>query len=333
MRYLVTGAAGFIGSKIARELTLSGNEVLGVDSYNNYYDTTLKQLRVSTLLAPLSVQVKQLDICDTSALEEIVRYFKPNGIFHLAAQAGVRIPLEEIDKYAHSNLVGFTNILKTAIVNKVPNFIYASSSSVYGDSENYPYRETDLNIYPKSYYGVTKRTNEMIARALIPNSGIKARGLRFFTVYGPWGRPDMAYLRLINSAIHGNDFNLFGDGTVERDFTYIDDVCNSSIELMTELNKCTDGHNDLVNIGGGTPVSMSNLIQEIESQTGAQIHLNKYSKHDGDVSKTIASEEYLSQLIGKKSFTDLRQGIQQTLNWAINPDIKNLLPSWVTSTK
>lgn len=333
MRYLVSGAAGFIGSKIARELTLSGNDVIGLDSFNRYYDAELKRLRVRTLLSPLSVQVKQLDICEAGALEEIIRDFKPNGIFHFAAQAGVRIPIEEVNKYVDSNLVGFTNILKSAIVNKVPNFIYASSSSVYGDSKNFPYNEEDSNISPKSYYGVTKRTNELIARVLIPNSVTKARGLRFFTVYGPWGRPDMAYFRLITSAIHGKEFELYGDGTVERDFTYIDDVSNSSIKLMSQLDDCDDGHNDLVNIGGGNPVSMLNLIQEIESQSNAQIYLNKYSEYKGDVFKTIASKKYLSQLIGDNSFTDIKQGIEQTLNWATSLEVKGLLPGWVASSK
>lgn len=173
----------------------------------------------------------------------------------------------------------------------------------------------------------------MIAKSLIPSSSTKARGLRFFTVYGPWGRPDMAYFRLINSAIHASEFDLFGDGTVERDFTYIDDVSSSSIKLMAQLDACRVGHNDLVNIGGGTPVSMHNLIQEIESQSGVTIKLKKHKKYEGDVLKTVASGEYLSQLIEIGAFTNIRNGIEHTLNWATSSEIKSLISNWVASSR
>jgi UDP-glucuronate 4-epimerase len=333
MRYIVTGAAGFIGSKISRDLALAGHDVIGVDNFNDYYDVELKQLRVDSLLSPLSVKVEKLDICDAPQVDEVIQRFKPDGIFHLAAQAGVRTPLADISKYLNSNLVGFTNVIKSALIHEVPNFIYASSSSVYGDSVNFPYREDDYNLSPKSYYGVTKRTNEMIAKSLVPTSRTKARGLRFFTVYGPWGRPDMAYFRLINSAIHGSEFDLFGDGTVERDFTYIDDVSRSSIKLMTQLNACQVGYNDLVNIGGGTPVSMLNLIQEIEARSGMTIKLKKHTKYEGDVLKTIASSKYLSQLIETSAFTNIKNGIEPTLSWAISSEIKSFISNWVRTSQ
>lgn len=333
MRYIVTGAAGFIGSKISSDLATAGHEVIGLDNFNDYYDVELKHLRVDSLLSPLSVKVERLDICDSLQVNNLIDRFKPNGIFHLAAQAGVRIPLRDISKYVNSNLVGFANVLKSALEHEVPNFVYASSSSVYGDSLNFPYREDDINIYPKSFYGVTKRTNELIANSLVPNSKTKARGLRFFTVYGPWGRPDMAYFRLINSALHGFEFNLFGDGTVERDFTYIDDVSSSTIKLMSQLDRCLVGHSDLVNIGGGAPVSMRSLIQEIEVQSGAAINLKQQSKFEGDVLKTVASNEYLSQLLDFDDFTDIKKGIEKTLSWATSLEVKNLISDWVKTSQ
>ncbi len=333
MRYIVTGAAGFIGSKISSDLATAGHEVIGLDNFNDYYEVELKHLRVNSLLSPISVKVEQHDLCDSLQIDKLIHKFKPDGIFHLAAQAGVRIPLRDVSKYVDSNLVGFTNILKSALEHEVPNFVYASSSSVYGDSVNYPYREDDFNIFPKSFYGVTKRTNELIANALVPTSKTKARGLRFFTVYGPWGRPDMAYFRLINSALHDFEFSLFGDGTIERDFTYIDDVSNLTIQLMSQLDKCQVGHSDLVNIGGGAPVSMRRLIQVIEAHSGAPIKLKQHPKFEGDVFKTVASNEYLSQLLDFDDFTDIKNGIEKTMSWATSVEIRNLISNWVKNSQ
>ena len=333
MRYLVTGAAGFIGSKILSDLAFEGHEVMGLDNFNDYYDVELKRMRVECLLAPKNIKIVDIDLCNALEVDRIIETVKPHGVFHLAAQAGVRIPIEALEKYVNSNLIGYSNVLKSILIQKVSNFVYASSSSVYGDNQNFPYSESDYDIKQKSFYGVTKRTNELMAQALVPGSATKARGLRFFTVYGPWGRPDMAYFRLINSALSSTKFELFGDGSIERDFTFIDDISDSSIQLMHQLDKETSGHNDIVNIGGGSPVSMTKLINVIQTTLNAPINLVKKQSFLGDVTRTVASIDYLNKLITPKKFTHIERGILNTVNWANSPEIKPLLSKWVQSTQ
>ena len=206
MKYLVTGAAGFIGSNLSARLAKSGNEVLGVDNFSPYYSPKFKELRVANLLTPVGIEVKKIDLSDISAVVEIVREFRPTVIIHLAAQPGVRTPLGKSYQYVQNNLVAFANVLQTAIEESVPDFLYASSSSVYGNSLESPYREDNLNIRPISIYGATKFANEILTPAFVSGSKTRARGLRFFTVYGPWGRPDMAYFRIIDSILNGAEF-------------------------------------------------------------------------------------------------------------------------------
>ena len=260
MNILVTGAAGFIGSILCKQLVKSGHNVTAIDNFSEYYDTSLKHLRVIELLNPFNVKILNLDICDKPNIDKLIKSTKPNVIINLAAQAGVRLSVSESNKYVDSNLVGFSNILISTIENKVPIFLYASSSSVYGDLAKIPYKEVENNLRPNSFYGSTKLANELLTPTLIKNSATKARGLRFFTVYGPWGRPDMAYFRMIANVISGTSFNFFGDGSIERDFTYIDDVVNSVISLMSEMDARKPGYSDVVNLGGGRPLSLNYLL-------------------------------------------------------------------------
>ena len=331
MQYLITGAAGFIGSYLCHKLAKEGNKVIAVDSYSNYYDVGLKNSRVKELLEPLNIDVVDLDIVDDAKFDNLVSKSKPDVVINLAAQAGVRLPLQETDKYVNSNLVGFSNVLRSTVNNKVPFFLYASSSSVYGDKAVIPYIESEQNLHPTSFYGATKLANELLTPTLIQNSSTAARGLRFFTVYGPWGRPDMAYFRMIANVVSGAEFNFFGDGSVERDFTFIDDAVNSVMALNTELQKRKPGYSDVVNLGGGRPLSMNYLLQTVSSISKNEVKFNRLNSNTNDAKKTMSDSKYIESLIGSKPSTKLEDGIAKTIEWAMRKDIASNLNNWVKS--
>ena len=333
MKFLVTGAAGFIGSSLCNKLAVSGNEVVAVDNFSNYYDISLKKLRAKELLEPLNVDVINLDISKAEAVDEIVVKHKPQVVLHLAAQAGVRLPAQETDKYVTSNLVGFSNVLRSTVVNKVPYFLYASSSSVYGDLASIPYVETEQNLHPNSFYGATKLANELLTPTIVQNSSTAARGLRFFTVYGPWGRPDMAYFRMIANVISDTDFNFFGDGSVERDFTFIDDAVNSVVLLAEQLQKQKPGFSDVVNLGGGRPLSMNYLLETVGKLSSKEVEYTRQSGNQNDAKKTMSDSTYIQSLIGSRPSTKLEDGIAKTIKWAKRADISPNLNSWVNSVK
>ena len=333
MRILVTGAAGFIGSALCEQLMLSNHEVTAVDNFSDYYDVSLKRLRVKELLSPLSLEVLNLDICDQSKVEKIIASSNPEVVIHLAAQAGVRLSVSESRKYVDSNLVGFSNVLISTIEKKVPKFLYASSSSVYGDKAEIPYSETESNLHPSSFYGSTKLANELLVPTLVKNSATVARGLRFFTVYGPWGRPDMAYFRMIANAIVGTEFNFFGDGSIERDFTFINDAVRSVINLTLELEGRQTGFSDVVNLGGGRPLSMNYLLEIVGSLTGKKVSFERYDTNLNDARKTMSDPSYIQKLISSKPSTKLEDGISMTIHWASRKEISSNLDKWVKSVK
>jgi UDP-glucuronate 4-epimerase len=333
MKMLVTGAAGFIGSRLCHKLATEGNEVIAIDNFSDYYDINLKRLRVENLLTPLHLKVLSVDISDKNAINELIVSSKPQVVINLAAQAGVRLPTDRIHKYVNSNLVGFSNVLQSTVSNKIPYFLYASSSSVYGDQAAIPYAESEQNLHPNSFYGATKLANELLAPTLIKNSSTIARGLRFFTVYGPWGRPDMAYFRMIANVVSGSEFNFFGDGSVERDFTYIDDAVSSVIELSKELEKKKPGYSDVVNLGGGRPLSMNYLLENINKISKAEVKFNRQSSNANDAKKTMSDSKYIQSLIGSKPETKLEDGINKTYQWALQSDISAQLNNWVKSVQ
>ena len=331
MTILVTGAAGFVGSHLIRALDARGELVVGLDNFNDYYSPELKKMRVKALI-PNTIEVIDADLTNPKILSEILSQFRPKSVYHLAAQAGVRLDLDENDLYVQSNLLGFSNILQASIKLGVKNFIYASSSSVYGNSTNVPYSENDHQLSPISFYGASKLSNEFLAAALVRGTSTNARGLRFFTVYGPWGRPDMAYFRLAETLINNHEFNLFGTGDALRDFTYIDDTIHATVELGKQLEELGQfGFADVVNIGGGKPSSMKDLINEFEiiSKKTLQVrHLNRIEK---DVNQTIADSRKLETLIGFKPKIELFEGVARVFNWAASPEVSEKLESWTKS--
>jgi UDP-glucuronate 4-epimerase len=331
MKYLVTGAAGFIGSHLCQRLATEGNEIVAIDNFSDYYDINLKKLRVEKLLTPLQVKVLSVDISDKDAIDELIVSSKPQVVINLAAQAGVRLPTDQIHRYVDSNLVGFSNVLQSTVSNKIPYFLYASSSSVYGDQAAIPYTESEQKLHPNSFYGATKLANELLTPTLIKNSSTIARGLRFFTVYGPWGRPDMAYFRMIANVVSGSEFNFFGDGSVERDFTYIEDVVDSITHLAIELQDRQRDFSDIVNVGGGKPNSMNYLVQMINKISGSNVTFKRKTEHKNDLKKTMADTQYIQSLIKSKPNTDLETGIFNTFKWASNSEINPLIGSWVDS--
>ncbi len=327
----MTGAAGFIGSHLCQRLVTEGNEVIAIDNFSDYYDVSLKKLRVEKLLTPLELKVLSLDISNKNAINELIASSKPEVVINLAAQAGVRLPTDQIHKYVNNNIVGFSNVVQSTVSNKIPYFLYASSSSVYGDQAAIPYTENEQNLHPNSFYGATKLANELLTPTLIRNSATIARGLRFFTVYGPWGRPDMAYFRMIANVVSGSEFNFFGDGSIERDFTYIDDAVNSVIELSKELEKRKPGYSDVVNLGGGKPLSMNYLLESINKISKAEVKFNRQSGNSNDAKKTMSDSSYIQSLIGSKPETKLEDGINKTYQWALQSDISSQLNNWVKS--
>ena len=333
MKILITGAAGFIGSALCQKLAINGHNVVATDNFSTYYDVALKRARVNELLKPLKIDVIDLNISNNVKVDSLITDSSLDVVINLAAQAGVRLPIKDTDKYVESNLVGFSNILRSTVANKVPYFLYASSSSVYGNKAAIPYTESEQNLHPASFYGATKLANELLTPTLVQNSATVARGLRFFTVYGPWGRPDMAYFRMIANTVSGSEFNFFGDGSVERDFTYIEDAVNSVVALTDELKTRKPGYSDIVNLGGGRPLSMNYLLQTVSQISKKEVRFNRQNSNANDAVKTMSDSTYIQSLIGSKPSIKLEDGIEKTIQWAMREDIAPNLNNWVNSVK
>lgn len=306
--------------------------MLGLDNFSPYYSPKLKKLRVEELLTPLGIEVRNIDLTDLQSFQALVRDYRPDAVIHLAAQPGVRTPLGKSYQYIQNNVVAFSNVLQTSIQESIPEFLYASSSSVYGNSLNIPYQEEDNSIVPISIYGATKLANEILTPAFVSGSKTRARGMRFFTVYGPWGRPDMAYFRLIDSVLNGSEFKKFGGGEIKRDFTYIDDITTSIEKLSQELANRPEGYSDIVNIGGGKPHSLNDLIAVICKQLGSMPNLTETASNPNDTSYTNADVTRLKELTNSIPLVDLEVGVKSTISWASQKEIRESLTGWTNST-
>lgn len=322
LKILVTGAAGFIGGNLTQYLYASGIDVQGIDNFSNYYNPSMKVEHVKQ--AKLLKIVKRVDICDRRELESCFRKFKPTHVVHLAAQGGVRASRTDPMAYLESNQIGFLNALQLSEKFKVEKFIYSSSSSVYGDNVKSPFKESDSHDAPKSLYALSKLSNELISKYL-PTENTQRIGLRFFTVYGPWGRPDMAVFRLLASSLLAKDFNLTANLEVKRDFTFVDDV----IKVILEMIQLKERFNspEIFNVAGGNPHSLSNLFQ-ILSSMNIKVNYKAYPQDDLDVKLTHGSVDKLHLNGFTIPNTSLSYGVDQTWSWLISQPTK-MVRNWL----
>ena len=328
MRILVTGTAGFIGSTVAHRLLDQGHEVIGLDEVNDYYDVNLKLARLARLTPRTGFTEARIRLQDRDAMERLFADFRPQRVIHLAAQAGVRYSLTHPHAYVDSNLVGFMNILEGCRHNAVEHLVYASSSSVYGANTRLPFSEHDLADHPLSLYAATKRSNELMAHCYAHLYGLPVSGLRFFTVYGPWGRPDMALFLFTRAILAGEPIDVFNAGHHRRDFTYIDDIVEGVLRVTARVaaaNPAWDGdHPDpatsqapfrVYNIGNNRPVELLRYIEVIEDCLGRTAVKNLLPMQPGDVPETSANIDDLGADVGYRPATPIEVGVRRFVDW------------------
>ncbi|GLK52662.1 NAD-dependent epimerase/dehydratase family protein [Maricaulis virginensis] len=315
MTILVTGAAGFIGYHASAALLAAGEQVVGIDNLNAYYDPVLKQARLARLERHEGFRFERLDLADDAALMALVERERPDRILHLAAQAGVRYSLENPFAYARSNLLGHLAILEAArrLGDDLSHLVYASSSSVYGETARVPFAEADASETPASLYAATKRADELMSASYSSLYGIPATGLRFFTVYGPWGRPDMAYWLFADAMLSGRAIKVFNNGDMERDFTYIDDIVEPLCRILADAP--ARGRHAVYNIGGSSPVRLMDMIETLERALGLTAEKIMLPMQPGDVTRTFADTTKLEADYGYKATTRLEDGLPRFADW------------------
>ncbi len=311
-RIFISGISGFIGFHLALALKERGDSVFGCDNFNTYYDPTLKQRR-ARCLAEVGIPVIEGDITDKVFIENEVSRNEISHFVHLAAQAGVRHSIKHPESYVHSNLNGFVQILEVLRHFPKIKFIYASSSSVYGLNSKVPFAETDPVDHPASFYGATKRCNEIIAHSYHHIHGLQCTGLRFFTVYGPWGRPDMAYFLFSKAILEGQTIPLFGEGKLMRDFTYIKDVVGGTLAAIDKGSA-----HEIFNLGNHSPVSVLQLISTLETHLGKKALISFQPTPPGDVLVTYADITKSQTVLGFEPKTSLHEGLKQFVDWYIS---------------
>lgn len=327
--YLITGSAGFIGFFLSKRLLEKGCKVIGIDNINDYYDVTLKHARLNNLTPFEKFTFIKGDISDKDVVMKTFEEYKPNVVINLAAQAGVRYSIENPDVYIQSNIIGFYNILEACRHNRVDHLVYASSSSVYGSNKKVPFEETDYVDNPVSLYAATKKSNELMAHTYCHLYMIAATGLRFFTVYGPMGRPDMAYFGFTDKYFKGEPIRIFNNGDFEhdlyRDFTYIDDIIEGIVRLLNNPPvKAEDAASHRVfNIGNNNPEKLMKFIGALEKALGKalgrEVEFEKIFKpiQPGDVPATYASTDRLQEVVEFKPKTSIEEGLQKFADWYV----------------
>lgn len=328
MRVLVTGTAGFIGNHLAIRLLERGDEVIGVDNVNDYYDVNLKEARLNRIKQHAGFTEIRAGIHDRNAMEEVFAKHPPHCVVNLAAQAGVRYSLKNPYAYVDSNLLGFVNILEGCRQHKVEHLVYASSSSVYGGNAKLPFSEHDNIDHPISLYAATKKSNELMAHTYSHLFGLPTSGLRFFTVYGPWGRPDMALFLFTKAIIEKRPIDIFNHGNMMRDFTYVDDIVEGVIRVLDKpatANAQFDadipdpGTSNVpyrvFNIGNNQPVKLMEYIDALESALGIVAEKNYLPMQPGDVPATFADTSELDAWVGFKPSTPVKEGVARFVDW------------------
>ncbi|KAA8985375.1 NAD-dependent epimerase [Halospina sp. K52047b] len=328
MRILVTGTAGFIGSHVAHRLLDRGDEVIGVDNVNDYYDVSLKEARLARLTRREGFTEERLDIADREGMARLFSEYQPQRVVHLAAQAGVRYSIENPNAYVDANLVGHMNILEGCRHNGVEHLVYASSSSVYGANESMPFSVHDNVDHPLSLYAASKKANELMSHTYSHLYRLPTTGLRFFTVYGPWGRPDMALFIFTKRILNGEPIDVFNHGHHQRDFTYIDDIVEGVIRTLDHVatpnpewsgadpdSGTSNAPYRLYNIGSNNPVELSRFIEVLEECLGRKAEKNYLPMQPGDVPATYADVQDLIEDVGYRPETPVETGIRNFVDW------------------
>lgn len=327
MKFLVTGAAGFIGFHIAQRLLNEGHDVVGIDNMNDYYDVSLKQARLDRQASP-AFHFQQLDLADREGMAKLFATEQFDRVIHLAAQAGVRYSLENPYAYADANLMGYLNILEGCRHTKVKHLVYASSSSVYGLNRKMPFSTEDSVDHPASLYAATKKANELMAHTYSHLYGIPTTGLRFFTVYGPWGRPDMALFKFTKAMLEGKSIDVYNYGKMKRDFTYIDDIVEAVVRVQDVFPQAnadwtvesgspatSSAPYRVYNIGNSSPVELMDYITALEEALGMEAQKNMMPIQPGDVLDTSADTQPLYDLVGFKPQTSVKEGVKNFVEW------------------
>ncbi|PTI70163.1 NAD-dependent epimerase [Mammaliicoccus vitulinus] len=330
MKILITGTAGFIGSHLSKKLLSQGHEVVGIDNINDYYDVTIKENRLKSI-GTENFTFYKINLEDDASMNEIFKNEKPHVVVNLAAQAGVRYSLENPRAYIDSNIVGFTNILECSRHHKVEHLIYASSSSVYGANTSKPFSTSDNIDHPLSLYAATKKSNELMAHTYSHLYNLPTTGLRFFTVYGPWGRPDMALFKFTKAIVNDEAIDVYNHGKMMRDFTYVDDIVEAISRLVqkpAQPNPEWTGDNPdpsssyapykIYNIGNNSPVRLMEFVEAIENKLGKVAKKNYMDLQPGDVPETYANVDDLFNNIDFKPETTIQDGVNNFVDWYLD---------------